>query len=180
MAFLAPPDTPDVQYESYAPFAHVPDRYEWCRIHSPSHGSFDTFIVLTRDPVTVYVADDAGEAFMRDRYPECETHRAGAFRLEEADDGRVVTGELQAEAGPVRSAAMTLRAVQQRPEQVPYGGDGKPVWGSRRWTCWGVDLVLAGRADGHVEFEDRTVHIQDQPCIVTVGSFGRIAPLAME
>lgn len=178
MAFLRPPDTGDVQYESYSPFAHVPGKYEWCRIHSPSHGSFDCFIVLVHDPVLVYVGDDVGEAFMRDRYPECLTHRATTLALREED--RTVVGEMQAGSGPLRSAAMTLRAVQQVPDQVPYGGDGKPVWGSRRWTCWGVDLNLAARASGHVEWRDRTVHIKDQEAIVTVGSFGRIAALPTE
>ncbi|MFA5860939.1 MAG: hypothetical protein WDA16_04530 [Candidatus Thermoplasmatota archaeon] len=32
VSFLAPPDGPEVQYEFYAPFAHVEGKFEWCRL----------------------------------------------------------------------------------------------------------------------------------------------------
>jgi hypothetical protein len=75
MTFLAPPDAPTVAYEFYAPFAHVEGKFEWCRLRTPTHGVFDAFILPGRSPVVVYVDTEAGERFMQERYPECETHR---------------------------------------------------------------------------------------------------------
>ena len=182
-SFLRPPDTPDVAYEFFAPFAHVEGRYEWCRIRSPTHGVFDTFIVLgesTSVPATVYVNSVLGQAFMKDRYPECTTVRVppGDLKVDESADGRTVTGTLKAADGPVREAQMSLRApATALPRQVPYGGEGQPVWGSR-FTCWGVDLNLAGACDGFVVKADgKRETLRGHPCVVSLGSFGRIAPL---
>ncbi|MEA3190444.1 MAG: hypothetical protein QOD77_1026 [Thermoplasmata archaeon] len=180
--FLKPDDGPDVTYEFFAPFAHVPGRYEWCRIRSPTHGVFDCFILLgasTAHPATVYVNSVMGQAFMRDRYPECTTVRVppGSLRIAESPDGRAVTGALQSDDGPVAEAAMTLRAPPAAiPKAVPYGGDGQPVWGGR-WACWGVDLALEGSCDGAVVRRDgKRELLRGTPCIVTLGSFGRLAP----
>lgn len=182
--FLRPADGPDVAYEFFAPFAHLPGRFEWCRIRSPTHGVFDTFIVLgatTAVPATVYVNSVLGAAFLRERYPECRAIRVkpDGLQIDETPDGRSVRGVLKAEEGPVRQAEMTLRAPPAGiPKAVPYGGDGKPVWGGR-WTCWGVDLVLDGSADGWVIDEaGKRELVRGTPCIVTLGSFGRIAPRA--
>ena len=175
--FLRPPDGPDVVYEFFAPFAHVEGKYEWCRIRSPTHGVFDTLILVGRAPVVVYVNSAAGARFMRERYPECETFHVPEedLLILERDEGRVVAGQLHATVGPLRMAEMTLAARAGIPEQVPYGGEGKPVWNSQRWTCWGVDLVLRGTAQGAVWWEDGAEErLEDEPCIVTVGSFGRI------
>ncbi|MES2155009.1 MAG: hypothetical protein V4510_07725 [bacterium] len=183
MAFLKPDDTPDVAYEFFAPFAHVEGKYEWCRIRSPTHGVFDCFILLgatTSVPATVYVNSVLGQAFMRERYPECATIRVnpGQLKVDESPDGRTVTGTLSTTEGPVRAASMTLRAPAAAiPTAVPYGGEGKPVWGGR-WTCWGVDLNVAGSCDGSIERQDgKRVVLRGTPCIVTLGSFARIAPL---
>lgn len=181
--FLKPDDTPDVAYEFFAPFAHVPGRYEWCRIRSPTHGVFDTFIVLgasTSVPATVYVNSTLGVDFMRTRYPEsrCVRVAPGGLRLDEAPDGRRVTGLLTADDGPVREASMALAAGPGLPRAVPYGGDGRPVWGSAKYTCWGVDLVVDGVATGKVRHESGKVEVlQGVACLVTLGSFGRIAAL---
>jgi hypothetical protein len=183
-AFLRPPDGPGVVYEFFAPFAHVPGKYEWCRIRSPTHGVFDVFILLgasTNVAATVYVNSTLAAAFMADRYPECKTVRVppGGLVLQESPDGATVTGRLRAIEGPVREVDMTLRAAGQAiPQQAPYGGEGKPVWGSR-FTCWGVDLNLEGNADGRIVWADgRAEQMRGEPCIVTRGSFGRLAPLA--
>ena len=183
-AFLRPPDGPDVAYEFFAPFAHVAGKYEWCRIRSATHGVFDTLILLgktTAVPATVYVNSTLGAAFMHDRYPECTTIRLppSGLSLSDSPDGRTVTGNLKAMEGPLREATMTLRADGSAlPKTVPYGGEGKPVWGGK-WTCWGVDLNLDGHADGKLQFADgRVVTLRGEPCLVTLGSFGRLAPLA--
>jgi hypothetical protein len=182
MAFLRPDDGPDVAYEFFAPFAHVPGKYEWCRIRSPTHGVFDTFIVLgatTQVPATVYVNSVLGQAFMAERYPECTAIRVppGGLQLDESPDGRTVTGTLAADAGPVRKATMAIRAPGMAlPKAVPYGGEGGPVWGGR-FTCWGVDLNLAATADGSIERADgKKETLRAAPAILTLGSFGRIAP----
>lgn len=182
-AFLRPPDGPAVAYEFFAPFAHVAGKYEWCRIRSATHGVFDCFILLgksTAVAATVFVNSTLGAAFMRERYPECTAVRLppSGLSLTESPDGRTVTGTLKAAEGPLREATMTLRAAAGAiPKAVPYGGEGQPVWGSR-WTCWGVDLALDGHADGRVVWADgRTEALRGEACIVTLGSFGRLAPL---
>lgn len=181
-SFLRPPDGPGVVYEFFAPFAHVPGKYEWCRIRSPTHGVFDVFILLgasTSVAATVYVNSTLGASFMAERYPECTTIRVppGGLVLQETPDGATVTGRLRAPDGPLREADMTLRAgAAGIPKQVPYGGEGGPVWGSR-FTCWGVDLNVDGSADGVLVWADgRRETMRGVPCIVTRGSFGRIAP----
>jgi len=181
-AFLRPPDGPEVAYEFFAPFAHLPGRVELCRIRSPTHGVFDTCIVLgasTSVPATVYVNSTPGAAFLADRYPECTAVRVppAGLALAESADGRTVTGKLRADAGPLRELDLSLRAPPAAiPQAVPYGGDGKPTWGGR-WTCWGVDLALDGHADGTLAWADgRKEQLRGAPCIVTLGSFGRLAP----
>lgn len=181
--FLRPPDGPGVSYEFFAPFAHLPGRVEWCRLRTATHGVFDAFVALGRDtsaPATVYVNSALGAAFLAERFPECTAVRVppSGLALSESPDGRTVTGALRAAEGPVREAAMTLRASPSAiPRAVPYGGDGRPVWGSR-WTCWGVDLALDGHADGRIAWADgRVEDLRGAPCIVTLGSFGRLAPL---
>lgn len=181
MDFLAPPDGHDVVYEFFAPFAHVPGKYEWCRIRSPTHGVFDTFIVLgasTAVPATVYVNSSLGKAFMAERYPECTTHHVppGHLKLDESPDSRTVTGELQSAVGPVREAKMRFMASGNAlPKNAPYGGTGAPVWGSR-FTCWGVDLNLEATVQGHVKTAAGETHVLQLPGILSLGSFGRLAP----
>lgn len=168
-------------YEFFAPFAHIEGKYEACRIRSPTHGVFDTFIVLgesTAVPATVYVNDDAGGSFMRERYPECTTIRVDAMGLAitDVDDGRVVNVRLEAQDGPVHSANITFAGAAGVPKQVPYGGDDFPVWGGR-FKCWGVDLNLDGMARGYVRGPELDEAFDDTPCIVTLGSFAKIEPL---
>jgi hypothetical protein len=181
MAWLRPPDGPGVAYEFYAPFAHVPGRYEWCRVRSPTHGVFDLFVLLGAGPsapVTVYLDSREAEAFMEERYPECLAFGAREVSIQERDAGRTVLGHLRTREGPLRGARMQLAATPDAPlEQVPYGGEGEPVWGSRRWTCWGVDLALRGHADGRVRAADGDHdELRGAPAVITLGSFGRIAP----
>src|SRR5579859_3757514 len=119
-------------WEFYAPFAHIEGKYEWCRIHSTTYGIFDTFILYPySEKVTVYVIDDAGAQFMRDRYPECDTYRAMRLIIEERDAGLVVHGTLVAEVGPIREATMHFTAMDGLPKSVEYGGNDKPVWNSK-------------------------------------------------
>ncbi len=174
----------DAVWEFFSPFAHLPGKFEWCRIHSPTHGTFDCFIALggsTALPPAVYVNAENGERFMRERYPESATYRVGPrqLRIRASDDGCDVRGTLAADAGPVRRAVMRLRAESaQLPAAIPYGGKDFPVWGGR-WSCEGVDLVREGRCDGSVRFADGTeTRLRKESCAVTAGSFARIAPLA--
>ena len=102
-------------YEFYAPFAHIPGRFEWARIHSTTHGSFDCFIVIhegTDQPVTVYVSSDQGERFMTDRYPESRGIRVLEHNLSiiAGAKGHTLECRLEAEEGPVRFATMTFSA----------------------------------------------------------------------
>ena len=182
--YFIPMSDTNAVWEFFSPFAHIPGKYEWCRIHSPTHGTFDCFIVLgasTAVPPSVYVSADNGERFMRERYPESATYRVGQrrLRIRSSSDGCDVRGFLRSETGPVRRAAMRFSAEPaQLPAAIPYGGQDFPVWGGR-WACEGVDLVREGRCDGSIRFADGTaVVLRKESCAVTAGSFARIAPLA--
>lgn len=169
-------------YEFYNPFAHIPNRLEWARIHSPTHGSFDSFIVIhdgTHRPVTVYVASGAGERFLHDRYPESSCIRVPpeALSLTSTQAGLTVEGRLEAAEGPVRSAAMKFVADNDTlPKATPYGGAEQPVWGSR-YTCNGVDLELPARVWGTVAYSDGTEELAGADSVVTLGSYGHIVEL---
>lgn len=170
-------------WEFYSPFAHIPGKYEWCRIHSPTHGSFDTFIVLaesTDRPPWVYVNSENGERFMAERYPESAVYklRPQDLTIEASPDACTVEGRLSSAAGPAADVRMRLSAdVRDIPHALPYGGESFAVWGSR-WSCTGVDLVRSGHCDGHIEIRNEERYIlRSVPCIVCAGSFGRINPL---
>ena len=167
-------------WEFFSPFAHIPGRYEWCRIHSPTHGSFDTFIVIresTDRPPVVYVNSPEGQRFMAERYPEssCFMVKKEKLRIRSADDGATVEGRLEADEGPISRAQMRLAADPSAvPEALPYGNADFAVWGSR-WACEGVDLERQGRCTGRLLHADGTEEIfTEEPCTVTAGSFARI------
>jgi len=167
------------QTEFFSPFAHIPGTYEWCRIHSPSHGSFDTFIVIettTDKPVTVYVNDDRGEAFMADRYPESRCIRLDKeqLHLSSSMEGRQINGWLRAEEGPIREASMQFVCSEEAlPQETRYGGSDFAVWGSQ-WTCSGVDLEIPARVDGRVLRESEEMVFRNEAAIITAGSYGLI------
>jgi hypothetical protein len=166
-------------WEFYAPFAHVEGKYEWCRIRTTTHGAFDTFILFPySERVTVYVIDDAGQRFMQDRYPECDTYRALSLSINEQAAGQQVAGSLAADVGPIREITMQFAAQSVLPKAVEYGGKGQPVWNSKRFTCWGVDYVLDARASGQIRWhDDRLEQLEDVAAIVTSGSVGHIMPI---
>src|SRR5579859_870268 len=165
-------------WEFYAPFAHIEGKYEWCRLRTTTHGIFDTFILFPySQKVTVYVRDDAGERFMRDRFPECDTYLTANLTILEENNGRVVEGALAASVGPIREATMRFTALDELPKAVEYGGPDKPVWNSPRFACWGVDLTLASHAVGHIRWHDeRLEQLDNIPSILTLGSIGHITP----
>jgi hypothetical protein len=170
-------------YEFYAPFAHIPGRFEWARIHSTTHGSFDCFIMIhegTDKPVTVYVSCERGEQFMADRYPESRAIRVGEHSLSivPGGRGRTMEGRLEAEVGPVRFATMTFTAhLEALPEAVPYGGPGERVWGSR-YACEGVDLQLTAGVSGEIILEEGAEELAATEAVLTLGSYGRITELS--
>lgn len=171
------------QTEFFSPFVHIPGKYEWCRIHSPSHGSFDTFIVIestTDQPVTVYVNCKKGEAFMADRYPESRCIRVprDALSLCASETDGLVSGCLKSKDGPVKEAFMMfLYDLDERPKATPYGGEAFRVWGSR-WTCVGVDLERKAEVKGYVLSEKGETLLRNISGIVTAGSFGRIEEIS--
>lgn len=170
-------------YEFYAPFAHIPGRFEWARIHSTTHGSFDCFIIIhegTQEPVTVYVNSEIGARFMAERYPESRAIRVGEHELSIVSGarGRTLETRLTAEEGPVRSATMTFTAEPEAlPRAVPYGGPEERVWGSR-YACEGVDLELPTGISGEVVREEVVEELAATEAVLTLGSYGRITELS--
>ena len=170
-------------YEFYAPFAHIPGRFEWARIHSTTHGSFDCFIVIhegTDKPVTVYVNSDRGERFMADRYPESRGIRVPDHNLSIAPGakGHTLECRLEAEEGPVRFATMTFSADPAGvPRAVPYGGPEESVWGSH-YSCEGVDLELPAGISGEIVFQEGREELAATEAVLTLGSYGRIRELS--
>lgn len=163
---------PNPAYEFFSPFCHIEGKYEWCRIRSPTHGMFNVFIELgasTQVPATVYVEDDAGESFMKDRYPESKCVRARRVTISEENGGYTVNGYLNSD-GPIKEAQMVFKAKPKTPEQVPYGGDS--VWGSA-FACEGVDLNLKALTKGMIRREEG-IETLSQPGILTLGSFGKL------
>jgi len=171
-------------YEFYAPFAHIPGRYEIARIHTTTHGSFDTWIVIettTDRPVTVYVNSENGEAFMRDRYPESTAIRVGPTDLTIESDpwSREVTGTLTTPEGPItRGYLRFLRNEDAGARATPYGGGDFSVWGSR-FTCSGVDMEVAAVVTGEITGVDNReiARFADTPGVITLGSYGVISEL---
>ena len=170
--------------EFYAPFAHIPGRYEAARIHNPDYGSFPAFIVVhtgINAPVSVYVNSESGERFMRERFPESACYRVDArlLTLTAARDGRSLRVVLSASDGPVREADLVFAATgDARPTPAPYGGAELSVWGSA-FSCRGVDLNLSGRAggylvavDGNGDGDEPATRPVDHEAIITLGSMG--------
>ncbi|MCG8453139.1 MAG: hypothetical protein MI717_08165 [Spirochaetales bacterium] len=170
------------QYEFFAPFAHIPNRYECCRIHAPSHGSFDVFIVIetqTHEPVTVYVNDDAGVAFMASRYPESQCIRVAPehLTLESQQKGCQVEGYLKAQEGPIQEAHLVFQCTHESAlKAVPYGNKGFSVWGSQ-WSCTGVDMEQEAQVTGFVQTPQGKEEFHQSSAIITQGSFGHIQSL---
>ncbi len=173
-------------YEFYAPFAHIPGRYELARIHSTTHGSFDTWIIIestTDQPVTVYVNEEKGLRFMTERYPESTAILVPPECLVIESDGwsRTVTGNLippdsvSAAAGPIAEGHLVFTQVgKTSPTAVPYGGEDFAVWGSR-FTCSGVDMEVPARVHGELVFADGTSErFGGAAGIITLGSYGMI------
>ena len=130
-------------WEFFSPFAHIPGRYEWCRIHSPTHGSFDTFIVIresTDRPPVVYVNSPEGQRFMAERYPEssCFMVEKEKLTIRSADDGATVEGRLEADEGPISRA-------QNAPGRRSLGGTGGGSVRQRRFCRVGQPLGLRRR-----------------------------------
>lgn len=168
-------------YEFFSPFAHIPGDLEWCRVRSPTHGVFDLCIRLgatTAEPADVYVHEAAARRFMAERYPECRTHEATSLRLTESDAGRRLACVLTAREGPLQAAYMVFTTDSDVPVQRPYGGDGHPVWGSR-FTCWGIDLEWPAAVTGRIN-DGAERWLDDEPAVLTAGSFGRITPRAVD
>jgi hypothetical protein len=176
-------DKQENQTEFYSPFAHIPGKYEWCRIHSHSHGSLDTFIVIqssTDQPVTVYVNSANGEAFMADRYPEscCIRVSKEDLQIHSSNGGRVISGLLNSDRGDIREAFMLFHTTQHvLPVESVYGGQNFRVWGSR-WICSGIDLELEAWAEGRIRSKNGTVVLEGEKAVITCGSYGIINKLA--
>lgn len=162
-------------HEFYAPFGHIPGRFEVCRMHTASHGTFDTFIVLhgsTQQPVTVYLSSTLGAAFMAQRFPESTTVRVPPSALVIDQKDVTITCRMQADQGPVHDVDLRLAASgHQLPTAVPYGGPS--VWGSV-YACNGVDLELPAKATGHVRGPELEETFRGDPAVVTIGSYGRL------
>jgi hypothetical protein len=171
----------DERVEFYSPFAHIPDRYEVCRIHAEGYGSFDVFILIeesTARPVTVYVHSDTGSRFMAEQYPRsaCIQLLPEALRIQATGEGRGVACELDAETGPLRSARLHFEAAADAvPEAAGYGGREFHVWGSR-YYCRGVDLNVLATVTGSLTMADGSVEEIDQTGIIALGSVGIIGP----
>lgn len=167
--------------EFYAPFAHIPDRYEACRIHTEEYGSFDTFIVIhggTERPVTVYVRDDAGARFMAEQYPESRCIRLpeGTLQLTTGGGGRSVRLRLRSDEGPLREVDLSFRAeADAELRAVPYGGEGFAVWGSR-WICSGVDMNATATVRGYIRHQDAVTESVETEAIIALGSVGYLTP----
>ena len=170
---------PEQFTEFYSPFAHIPGRYEWCRLHNAHYGSFLLFIVIhgaTDKPVTVYVDSDAGATYMRDLYPESTAYKLapGSLRLSQDADSGAVSGSLSTIQGPIRGVRMRFDPVAGAPlRESPYGGEEFRVWGSA-WSCTGVDLEAPAVVNGSVHEPTRAIEFDGTEAVIALGSYGHI------
>lgn len=167
---------PQEVFEFFHPFALVEGVAELVRVLNPEYGAMDMAVVVPPQPRDIYVNSDAGERFLRDRFPNVRRHRLSptSFRLATLDEGQAVRAKLRAAGGPVRRLDLTIRPIAGAPwETERYRGD--EVWGSPL-GCRGVDLRVRARAKGTVQLEEKPARRIDQEAIVYLGSFGRLVP----
>lgn len=169
---------PKEVHEFYGPFTMIEGLLEFVRVVSPGYGEMDMAYLLGRKKPTVYVNTAVGERFLRARFPQVERYRLdrGAFRLNDFDGGHALVAELESRRGPLRQAAVVVRAdpttayVSER-----YASDG--LWGGDL-VCHGIDMRLAARARGFVAWKGRPAQVLDRPATLFRGSYGRVAPRA--
>lgn len=169
---------PEEVHEFYGPFAMVDDLIEFVHIVSPTHGEFDTALLLEPRPPQIYVASDAGERFLRERYPNARAFRVAAHELllESLDHGRALVCDLTARDGPFRRLSVLVRA-ERDARYTPERYEAKGVWGSPGLACLGVDIRLAARASGRIEWADGRIEAVDRRAVLFRGSYGKIQPI---
>lgn len=171
---------PQEVHEFYAPFALVPGLVELVRVISPAYGEMDMVVILEPRPVRVYVNSNAGERFLRDRFPAVERFRVPEddLLLEDANRGRTLVADLSAHEGPFRELSLVVRA---RPDATyePERYEGLNVWGSEL-TCYGIDMRLAATARGMVRREGGARESVFQDATLFRGSYGKVAPRRQE
>lgn len=169
---------PDEVHEFYGPFAMVDDLIEFVHIVSPTHGELDTALLLQPQPPQIYVSNEAGERFLRERYPNARRFRVPARQLllESLDQGRAIVCHLTAQEGPFRRLSVLVRADAEA-RCTPERYEARGVWGSSGLVCVGVDLRLPARATGRIDWADGTVEAVDRPAVLFRGSYGKIQPI---
>lgn len=167
----------DEVHEFYHPFAMLPSGLELVRVVSPAYGAMDMVVLLDPKPVRVYVNTEAGERYLRERYPPVRRFRVpeAGMRLVELDRGETIIAELVAENGPLRELSLTIRAEADAAVRAERY-EGHSVWGSDL-ACHGVDLRQAATCRGLVRWEGGRAEAISAPATIFRGSYGKIAPL---
>jgi hypothetical protein len=169
---------PDDVHEFYHPFAMLEDLpLELVRVVSPRYGAMDMILLLQPQPVQVYVNTDAGERFMRERFPNARTTRVpeASMRLLELDRGMAMLAELRQNAGPIRELSLVVSA-------DPNGAIGVEryesprVWGSPI-NCHGIDLRQSATARGFLELRGKSRVALSTPTTIFRGSYGKLTPM---
>jgi hypothetical protein len=169
--------TPEDVHEFYAPFTMVDDVVELVRVISPGYGEMDMAVLVYHPrPLHVYTNSDAGERFLRERFPKVKRHRLKEtdFQLEELDRGQAIAATLRSTEGPLRALSLIVRA---RPDSTyaveRYGSDG--VWESD-FLCRGIDMRVAATAQGFAEWEGKPRQLIDGKATLFRGSYGLVRP----
>ncbi|MBI2077832.1 MAG: hypothetical protein HYT80_05605 [Euryarchaeota archaeon] len=169
---------PEEVHEFYGPFTMIEGLVEFVRVASPAYGEMDMAYLLGRAPATIYTNSEAGERFLRERFPKAERHRLdpAQFHLNDFDRGHAIAAELESKAGPLRAASVVVRAAPGSAYVAErYGAQG--VWDGP-FDCHGIDMRLAARARGVVAWKDGPLEAIDRSATLFRGSYGRITPQA--
>ena len=166
----------DEVHEFYGPFTMVEGLIEFVRVASPGYGEMDMAYLLGRKPPTVYVNSAAGERFLGTRFPKVERYRLAddSFSINDFDRGHAIAAELESDRGPLRQAALVVRAHPQT-EYVAERYSADNVWGGL-FDCHGIDMRLAARARGMIRWAEGRVETVDRSATLFRGSYGRITP----
>ena len=172
---LRTPDEGEV-IEFYHPFVFMEGLAEVVRIHNPWYGSMDMVVVIPPKPTDVYVNSDAGEQFLRDRFPAVGRHRVdpNKFKITVDEPTHVVRCQLEAAKGPLRWLNATVRPRRTRHWDVERY-ESQEVWRSPL-RVFGIDLRVAAQASGSYQNADGKLENLDAEAILYIGSFGRLTP----
>ena len=165
-------------HEFYHPFVMLNEiPLELVRVVSAGYGAMDMVLLLEPKPIRLYVNNEDGARFMRERFPKAKTFRAdeAAMRLVELDRGATMLAQLRCNDGPIRELSLVISADADAPITTERY-ESHEVWGSPL-ECHGIDLRQAATCRGIIQWENGTTEPISTPATIFRGSYGKLSPV---